>query len=605
MCWKLWSLLLCTLPLACSEETFAFEDHGIPKLATLDGVVDTKVLEELEVMYLRESANASQIQAYISLEQAEQLKAREVLVHWELDEAREYHRRLLQQTAHSGNPLGAYHTNEELEAFVKEFATTGPCASRSRAYSIGKSVEGREMWVLEISDKPGVDEPEPNFKYVANMHGNEPLGRQLLIRLAGWLCEEYLKPDGDTDAREIVDHMHLHLLFSMNPDGFHKHSRGNAHGKDLNRDFPDQYTPSGIFKENWSQRQPETANLMRWSMATHFVASASFHEGALVANYPWDGSSDRRTHYAECPDDGAYRQLALAYSQVHPVMRNSQQFKQGITNGAQWYPLYGGMQDWNYLVGKCLDITVEMNDRKWPDASQLSRLFDEHLRSLLQLPLAAAYGGIRGFIRNGKGLPLGGSVVVQGAQHPSSLSSELSVPSSDTSGIYFRPLPPGKYNVTASAAGYHSESSMVEVPVSKAFTPEAGLVLDFTLRSQSETVDEEAAEKELADLPQESPGEVEVLKVEAELREATSEHLTSGTVYKGSWSADATATQQLPRSLRGGQSTERPILGVSLWVYGGVLVSCFAVASCVQRWRKSKGTSMRRAGHRGLRSQPL
>lgn len=43
--------------------------------------------------------------------------------------------------------------------------------------SVGKSVMGQHLWVLEISDKPGQQEPEPNFKYIANMHGDEPSGR--------------------------------------------------------------------------------------------------------------------------------------------------------------------------------------------------------------------------------------------------------------------------------------------------------------------------------------------------------------------------------------------------------------------------------------------
>lgn len=33
------------------------------------------------------------------------------------------------------------------------------------------------------------------------------------------------------------------------------------------------------------------------------------------------------------------------------------------------------MQDWNYLVGKCMDITVEADDRKWPNADRLEQLF--------------------------------------------------------------------------------------------------------------------------------------------------------------------------------------------------------------------------------------
>jgi Zinc carboxypeptidase len=63
-----------------------------------------------------------------------------------------------------------------------------------------------------------------------------------------------------------------------------------------------------------------------------------------VANYPYDGSLDRRTHYAACPDDATFVFLARTYAAHHASMHNSTEFKDGITNGAQWYPVYGGMQ---------------------------------------------------------------------------------------------------------------------------------------------------------------------------------------------------------------------------------------------------------------------
>ena len=59
---------------------------------------------------------------------------------------------------------------------------------------------------------------------------------------------------------------------------------------------------------------------------------------------------DRKTHYAACPDDLAYQYLAKLYARSNPEMRDSLEFPGGITNGAHWYPLWGGMQDWNYIM---------------------------------------------------------------------------------------------------------------------------------------------------------------------------------------------------------------------------------------------------------------
>ncbi|KAJ8537964.1 hypothetical protein K7X08_014504 [Anisodus acutangulus] len=91
--------------------------------------------------------------------------------------------------------------------------------------------------ITEWADKPGKEEAEPAFKYIGNVHGDEPVGRELLILLASWLCDNYMK---DPLATLIVDNVHLHILPSMNPDGFSLRRRGNANNVDLNRDFPDQ-----------------------------------------------------------------------------------------------------------------------------------------------------------------------------------------------------------------------------------------------------------------------------------------------------------------------------------------------------------------------------
>lgn len=89
------------------------------------------------------------------------------------------------------------------------------CSSIARAFSIGTSSKGTKLWVLEISDKPGQQEPEPNFKYIANMHGDETGGRMLLPKLAEWLCDNW--QGGDQRAARIVKNMHLYLMPTMNP----------------------------------------------------------------------------------------------------------------------------------------------------------------------------------------------------------------------------------------------------------------------------------------------------------------------------------------------------------------------------------------------------
>ena len=43
-------------------------------------------------------------------------------------------------------------------------------------------------------------------------------------------------------------------------------------------------------------------------------------QGALVANYPWDGTPDESTRYEASPDDATFRHLASLYASTHQIM---------------------------------------------------------------------------------------------------------------------------------------------------------------------------------------------------------------------------------------------------------------------------------------------
>ena len=50
---------------------------------------------------------------------------------------------------------------------------------------------------------------------------------------------------------------------------------------------------------------------------------------------------------------------------------HSETFQKGISNGAEWYVVDNGMQDYNYLFSNCMEITAELSCWKRPIQSHL------------------------------------------------------------------------------------------------------------------------------------------------------------------------------------------------------------------------------------------
>lgn len=66
---------------------------------------------------------------------------------------------------------------------------------------------------------------EPELKYVGNMHGDEILGRELLLQLIVYLCDNYGKSDLVTN---LIDSTRIHIIPTLNPDGYKKSQRPNG-----------------------------------------------------------------------------------------------------------------------------------------------------------------------------------------------------------------------------------------------------------------------------------------------------------------------------------------------------------------------------------------
>ncbi|XP_071894051.1 probable carboxypeptidase X1 [Anas platyrhynchos] len=390
-----------------------------------------------------------------------------------------------------------HHNYKEMRKLMKR--VNDECPNITRVYSIGKSYLGLKMYVMEISDNPGQHEVgEPEFRYVAGMHGNEVLGRELLLNLMEYLCREFRR--GNPRVVRLVTETRIHLLPSMNPDGYETAyklgselsgwamGRWTYEGIDLNHNFADLNTALWDAEDNDlvphefpnhyipipeyytfanATVAPETRAVIDWMQRYPFVLSANLHGGELVVTYPFDMT---RTYWkaqelTPTADDGVFRWLATVYATSNLAMASEERrlchyddfMRSGnIINGANWHTVPGSMNDFSYLHTNCFEITVELSCDKFPHASELPAEWENNRESLL-LYMEQVHRGIKGVVRDAEteqGIA-NAIISVDGINHDIRTA---------TDGDYWRLLNPGEYEVTARAEGYEAATRPCRVP---------------------------------------------------------------------------------------------------------------------------------------------
>jgi hypothetical protein len=436
-------LALIALPLLAeswNQYYFRFELHDKAELATLTRIVS---IDDVRGNWVYAYANDSEWEQFNRLGYKAQI----------LPDPSSLYPALMSDNQADLREWDTYPTYSAYVDMMNAFAADHP--SLCQIVDAGTTVNGRSIIVVKISDNVAVEEQEPEVLLTSTMHGDELTGWMLMLRLIDTLLTQY-----GTDPRitNIVNSMELWIGPNTNPDGTYyggdnnisRARRYNLNGIDLNRNYPN-YDGS----LNTGDIQPETQIMMDFANAHNFVFGVNYHGGSEVVNYPWDHT------YTLHPDNSWFISSSLVYASNAQADGPTDYFtdvnSNGITNGAAWYVVAGGRQDWMNYTRNGREITIEVSLTKAPDASTMPDYWNYNYEAMLSYLEQALYG-IHGTVTDAYGTPLAAEISISGYDNAYSI-----IETDPTHGDFYRYLAPGTYSLTVSPAGYDAKTVQVTV----------------------------------------------------------------------------------------------------------------------------------------------
>lgn len=223
-----------------------------------------------------------------------------------------------------------YHHYPDLTTELQDLASRYP--DISKLTSIGQSVQGRELWQMEITDFGAPDENKSTVYVDGGHHGNEQLGMEMALQLV----HEALY--GQLSSPELLRQFHFFIVPMINPDGNTVDQRTNANGVDLNRNYAFEWTDEGNHgsgPESEPEARHNADNMRAIDDEYGMDLYLSGHTGTNILIYSWAWSND------PAPDDALLHRIGAEANNLTGVAFGQTSQELYIATGSSKDMAYG------------------------------------------------------------------------------------------------------------------------------------------------------------------------------------------------------------------------------------------------------------------------
>jgi hypothetical protein len=139
-----------------------------------------------------------------------------------------------------------YHRYDELVVHLRELADGYPALAR--LYAIGKSYEGRDLWLMELTNHATGDHGDkPGYYIDGNMHAGEVTGAAAALYTIWYLLTNY---GTDPEVTRLLDTTSFYVLPRVSPDGAEKYLTTPYFLRSSARPYPFVAEQDGLYPED-------------------------------------------------------------------------------------------------------------------------------------------------------------------------------------------------------------------------------------------------------------------------------------------------------------------------------------------------------------------